>query len=71
MKHWQWTTEGWKLWIDEYKFEILGSSRRVYVHRQVRDGEVPECVTPTVKREGESVLVWDSFAGSRIADLAT
>ena len=36
MKHCQWTTENWKkvLWTDETKFEIFGSSRRVFYAAQ-------------------------------------
>ena len=36
MKHCQWTTENWKkvLWTNESKFEIFGSSRRVFVRRR-------------------------------------
>ena len=71
MKHRQWTTEDWKkvLWTDESKFEIFGSSRRVFVRRRVGERMVPRCVTPTVKHGGGSVMVWGSFAGSRVGDL--
>ena len=71
MKHRQWTTEDWKkvLWTDESKFEIFGSSRRVFVRRRVGKRMVPRCVTPTVKHGGGSVMVWGSFAGSRVGDL--
>ena len=65
MKHRQWTTENWKvLWTDESKFEIFGSSRRVFVRRQVGERMVPQCMTPTVKHGGGSVMIWGSFAGS-------
>uniref|UniRef100_Q7M3L8 Orf within vasotocin gene (Tes1 element) n=1 Tax=Eptatretus stoutii TaxID=7765 RepID=Q7M3L8_EPTST len=70
MKHRQWTTENWKkaLWTDESKFEIFVSSRRVFV-RCVGKRIVPHCVTPTVKHGGGSLMIWGSFAGSRVGDL--
>ena len=70
MKHHQWTTENWKvLWTDESKFEIFSSSHRVFVRRRVGKRIVPQCVTPTVKHGGGSVMICDSFAGSRVGDL--
>ena len=71
MKHRQWTTENWKkvLWTDESKFEIFGSSHRVFVCRRVGERIVPQCETPTVKHGGGSMIMWGSFGGSRIGDL--
>ena len=71
MKHRQWTTENWKkvLWTDESKFEISGSSRKVFVCHRVGERMVPQCVTPTVKHGGGSVMIWGSFAGSRVGNL--
>ena len=71
MKHRQWTTENWKkvLWTDESKFVIFGSSLRVFVRRRVGKSTVPQCVTPTVKHGGGSVMIWGSFAGNRVGDL--
>ena len=71
MKHHQWTTENWKrvLWTNESTFEIFGSSRRVFVRCRVGERMVLQCVTPTVKHGGGSVMIWGSFAGSRDGDL--
>lgn len=71
MKHRHWTTEDWKkvLWTDESKFQIFGSSRRIFVRRRVGERMVPQCVTSTVKHGGGSVMVWGCFAGSRVGDL--
>ena len=71
MKHRQWTTENWKnvFWANESKFEIFGSSRRVFVCHRVGERMVPQFVTPTVKHGGGSVMICGSFAGSRVGDL--
>ena len=71
MKHRQWTTENWKkvFWTDEQKFEIFGSSHRVFVRRRVDKRMVPQCVTLTAKHGGASVMIWGSFAGSRVGNL--
>ena len=70
-KHCHWTTEDWKkvLWTDESKFEILGSSGRIFVRRRVGERMLPQCVASTVKHGGGSVMVWGCFAGSRVGDL--
>ena len=70
MKHRQWTTENWKvLWTDESKFEIFGSSRRVFVRRRVGERMAPQRMTPTVKHGGGSVMISGSFVGFRVGDL--
>ena len=71
MKQCQWTTENWKkfFWTDESKFEIFGSSCRVFVRRRVGERMVPQRVTPPVKHGGGSVMIWGSFTGSRVCDL--
>ena len=63
MKHHQWTTENWKkvFWTDESKFEIFVSSRSVFVRCRVDERMVPQCVTPTVKHGGGSVMIWGLF----------
>ena len=70
MKH-RCEDDNWKkvLWTNESNFEIFGSSHRVFVRRRVCERMVPQCVTPTVKHGGRSVMIWGSFAGSRVGDL--
>jgi hypothetical protein len=60
-KHEQWTLDRWKsvLWSDEAKFEMIGSSRRVFVRRRVVERMISACLAPTVKHGGGvMVLCW-------------
>lgn len=69
--HKNWTVEDWKqvLWSDESKFEIYGSRRRVFVRRQVGERVSDQCIVPTVKHGGGSVMIWRCFAGTSVGDL--
>ena len=51
-KHKQWTLDWWKsvLWSDEFKFEIFGSNRHVFVRRRVGERMIGACVVPTVNQ---------------------
>ncbi len=69
-KHEEWTVHQWNsvLWSDESKFEIFGSTRRVYV--RCREGEwmVSACVVPTVKHGRWGMVVWRCFAGDTVGN---
>ena len=54
---------------DEFKFEIFGSTRRVFVRRRVGERMISVCVVPNMKHGGGGVMVWGCFAGDLIADL--
>lgn len=58
-KHKNWSINQWKkvLFTDESKFEIFGGKRRQYVRRQVGERMKEQCVVPTVKHGGGSVMV--------------
>lgn len=70
-EHANWTKEQWNtvLWTDESKFQLFGSNRRVYVRRRQGERASPQCITPTVKHGGGSVMVWGSFAAGKVGDL--
>ena len=70
-KHADWTEKQWKrvLWTDESKFEFFGSHRRAFVRRRPRERFLPDCVVPTVKHGGGSVIVWGYFASIQVGDL--
>ncbi|CAK9814356.1 Transposable element Tc1 transposase [Anthophora quadrimaculata] len=69
--HKNWTLEDWKkvLWSDESKFEVFGSKRRVFVRRKVAEILNDNCVVPTVKHGGRSVMVWGCFGNNMTGDL--
>lgn len=71
LTHRDWTEEDFKkvLWSDESKFEIFGSKRRIFVRRSAEEKMIPQCVVPTVKHGGGSVMVWGCFSGYGIGNL--
>lgn len=70
-QHQHWTVEDWKnvLWTDESKFEVFGQNRRFYVRRSKTEKLRPECLAPTVKHGGGSVMVWGCFSYAGVGDL--
>ena len=60
LEHRHWTSREWEkvLWSDESKFEIFGTKRRVFVRRTAKERYSPECLVPSVKHGGGSVMVW-------------
>ena len=69
--HKDWTIEQWNkvFWADESKFEIFRSNRTVYVWWRVSEKAAIPCITPTVKYERDSVMVWGSFTNCKVGDL--
>lgn len=69
--HEKWNTSQWSkvLWSDESKFDLFSTKRRVFVRRLQGERMNKNCVVPTVKHGGGSVLVWGSFSGKRVGDL--
>ena len=70
-EHKKWTKGDWYkvLWTDESKFEQFGNKRRVYVRRRERERYKNECLLPTVKHGGGSIMVWGAIAASGTGDL--
>lgn len=69
--HRDWTEDDFKkvLWTDESKFQVFGSNRRIYVRRSTEEKMLPDCVVPTVKHGGGSIMVWGCFSGHGIGNL--
>ncbi|GAB0095396.1 hypothetical protein DMENIID0001_107770 [Sergentomyia squamirostris] len=70
-QHSSWTSREWQrvLWSDESKFQIFGSNRRVFVRWRPGERGKIECIVPTVKHGGGSVMVWGCFGNNTIGDL--
>lgn len=50
------------------KFAIFGSMR-IFVRRRSRERVDEQCIVPTVKHRGGSVMVWGCFTGETVGDL--
>lgn len=59
-----WTVDRWKsiLWSDESCFSLFGSDGRVWVWRKIGERFLSDCIIPTVKFGGGSVMVWGCFS---------
>lgn len=70
-EHQHWTLEQWNnvLWTDESKFEIFGSRRHVFVRRSAGERATEQCIVPTVKHGGGSVMIWGCFGGTVVGDI--
>lgn len=69
--HKHWTIADWNkvLWSDESKFEIFGNRRKTYVRRRANEKYMDECLVPSVKHGGGSVMVWGCFAGCKVGNI--
>lgn len=70
-KHRHWTEDQWRkvLWTDESKFELFGSKRRVFVRRLPNERFSKNCLTPTMKHGGGSIMVWGGMCSSGVIPL--
>ena len=49
------------IWSDESKFELFSSNGKVMVWRTSKEAFNPQCIVPTVKHGGDSVMIWGCF----------
>jgi hypothetical protein len=54
------------IWSDELSFTLFPTSGRVYVWRTPKEAYNPECLVPTVKYEGSSLMVWATISWNSI-----
>ncbi len=66
-----WTFADWAniIWSDESRFSLFKSDGRVWVWRQKHERYNHDCVVPTVKYEGGSLMVWSCFTPHAIGPL--
>lgn len=57
------------LWSDESKFTLFGSDGMVRVWRTPQETLKKECLKPTVKHGGGSVMVWGCMSASGVGNL--
>ncbi|GFW63338.1 transposable element Tcb1 transposase [Trichonephila clavipes] len=57
--HRQWTPQQWQqvIWLDESTFTLFQTTGRVYEWRTPKEAFSPECIVPTVKHGGGSLMV--------------
>lgn len=63
-KHVKWSKKQWAkvLFSDESKFKMFGTKRRVFVRRKKRERFDRNCVLPSIKHGGGSIMVWGGIS---------
>jgi hypothetical protein len=59
------------IWLDESSFTLFHTSGRVYVWRTPKEASNPECLVPTVKHGGGSVMVWAAILWYSVGPIIT
>ena len=64
--HKDWTVDDWSkvIFSDESNFQLCPTPGRLMVRRRSGEAYRPECLAPTVKHGGGSVMIWGCFSKS-------
>ncbi|KAK3539392.1 hypothetical protein QTP70_005928 [Hemibagrus guttatus] len=67
----KWTVVDWSkvIFSDESNFQLCLTPRRVMVRWRPGEAYNPQCLAPTVKYEGGSVMIWGSFNKAGIGQI--
>ena len=68
-----WSLEQWKnvIFSDESSFSLFPTTGRVYVWRQPKEAFYPDCLLPTVKHGGGSVMIWGAISWKSAGPMIT
>jgi hypothetical protein len=68
-----WVSNNWKqvIWSDGLSFMLFPTSGSVYIWRTPKEAYNLECLVPTVKHEGGSVIVWAAISQYSVAPIIT
>lgn len=71
--HKTWSLEQWKkvIWSDESSFTLFPTAGRVYVWRTPKQAYDQDCLQPTVKHGGGSVMVWAAISWYSVGPIVT
>ena len=64
-EHREWTIEQWNsvLWSDESSFQLFCGAKRAYVRKRLVEKYSPQCIFPTMKHEGGSLVILGCMSG--------
>ena len=66
-----WTADQWLkvMWSDESPFSLFPKCGKVYVRRRPGEEFQPQCLKPTAKDGGGSIMVWGCVSGTGMSRL--
>ena len=67
----QWTADQWLkvMWSDESPLHLFPKCGKVYVRRQPGEEFQHQCLKPTVKHGGGSIMIWGCVSGAGMGKL--
>lgn len=71
LAHKDWTVQQWSnvLFTDESKYELFGNMKRAFVRRRKGEKYLDQCLIPTVKHGGGSIMLWGCVSKKGVGDL--
>lgn len=71
--HATWTVDDWKrvVWSDESPFTLFQTTGRVYVWRTPKEAYDLQCLRPTVKHGGGTVMLWAAISWFSLGPVVT